>query len=241
MVSRNYCGPLYADDFSNPTSGWFIGDNGSALWQYLSGEYRMLVRDPDGGASAPTNGKFSNYIVAVDVRNPSGSYGSYGLLFGLSDNWSQFYSLQIDPDGIYLIWRYSSGNWTLLTGGTSSAIYGGTATNRLKVERNGSLIKAYANDQLLNVVSDSSFNGLRRLGLTVNSYDQPNVDIRFDNFKVYPTTCGSVSGLDISSQLSAEDSSSGVGQTAPGASVLEGPNKLLNPLQRSGAPTSRER
>jgi len=241
MVSPNYCGPLYADDFSNSASGWFIGDSGSVLWQYLTGEYRMLVRDPDWGAGSATSAKFSNYLVAVDVRNPSGSYGTYGLIFGLSDNWSQFYSLQVDPAGTYLIWRYSSGNWTLLTWGTSSAINQGTATNRLKVERNGSLIKVYANDQLLNIVSDGSFNGSRRLGLTVNSYADPNVDIRFDNFKVYPTTCGSISGLSGSGQLSTETSSVGVGQTDPGASILEGPNRLPTLLQQSGAATDRER
>jgi hypothetical protein len=94
-----------------------------------------------------------------------------------------------------LIWRYGSGGWVLLTWGTSGAINGGTATNRLKVERNGSLIKAYANDQLLTIVSDGSYTGSRRLGLIATSYAEPNVDIRFDNFKVYPLSCGGITGL----------------------------------------------
>jgi hypothetical protein len=39
-------------------------------------------------------------------------------------------------------------------------------------------------------VYDSVLSGSRYLGLIVWSYDQKNVDIRFDNFTVWPIECG---------------------------------------------------
>ena len=96
----------------------------------------------------------------------------------------------IDRDGNYAIFRYSSGTSTTLASGSSGSINTGTANNRIKVERSGSSIKAYANGQLLASIWDGTYTGTRRVGLIVSSYDQPNVDARFDNFTVYPATCG---------------------------------------------------
>ena len=42
------CLPLYSDNFSNPASGWFVGDDGDNRYEYLNGEYRILVRPAPG-------------------------------------------------------------------------------------------------------------------------------------------------------------------------------------------------
>ena len=73
-----------------------------------------------------------------------------------------------------------------LATGSSASINPGTATNRLTIERNGSLIKAYVNSQLLTSLTDGTLTGPRHVGLITSSYSQPNVDARFDNF----TVCG---------------------------------------------------
>jgi hypothetical protein len=190
IITRNYCPPLYADDFSDPESGWLIDDTGNSRREYLDGEYRILVRNVNWFTASRPGFKASDYIVAVDVRNATGVYGSYGLIFGVSDAWTQFYTFEIYPDGAYDIWRFNFGTWTLLVSGSSGSINPGTATNRLKIERNGSLIRAYANGQLLTSISDSSSTGLKQVGVDATAYDQPNVDARFDNFTVYPVTCG---------------------------------------------------
>ena len=191
LAARDYCsGPFYTDNFSNPGSGWPINDVGSVRWEYLNGEYRILVRNISWEAGARANLQVSDHILAADVRNATGVYGTYGLIIGLSDDWSQFYLFEIDPGGYYAIWRYDAGSWTVLASGLSGNINTGVASNRLKIERNGTSIKAYANNQLLATVSDSTHTGPRRVGLMVFSYDQPNVDIRFDNFSVYNVNCG---------------------------------------------------
>ena len=94
---------------------------------------------------------------------------------------------------------------TILASGFSSHIHTVTASNRLEVERNGSQIKAYANDQLLTSISDSSYTGLSQVGLLVSSYGSP-VDVRFDNFLV---TCTG----DTSSAVATK--SSGAGRPPP--------------------------
>jgi hypothetical protein len=137
LVLRNFCAP-FRDDFSNPASGRFVGDTGQLRWEYLNGEYRMLVRPTDSWAGARAPATCFEYTVAVDVRNQTGVDGTYGLIFGLSADWQQFYTLEIAPDGYYCLWRYDAGNWTPLGHGWSSIINPGTGTNRLKLERAGS-------------------------------------------------------------------------------------------------------
>jgi hypothetical protein len=196
IIFRNYCPPLYFDDYSSPTSGWSIADYEYSRYEYLDGEYRIL-RKAEGWSGArpwPNNGpgfKGRDYIVAADVRNETGIYGSYGLIFGMSDDWTRFYTFEIFPNGTYEIWRGGYGaSWRRLTNGSSGSINTGTAPNRLKVERNGSRIRAYANGQLLTSITDGTYTGQTQVGLIVTSYGEPNVDIRFDDFTVYPVTCG---------------------------------------------------
>ena len=202
------CLPLYFDDFSNPDSGWPIYDDGIILYEYNNGEYRILVRPEGSNAGAHSGIQASDYLLNVNVRNQTGVAGSYGLIFGLQ-NWSAFYSLEIFPDGYYGIYRYDPypPYGATLSEGYSSAIYQGIATNHIKVDRNGSSIEAYANGQLLASVSDSTYTGNGYLGLIVFSYEQPRVDIRFDNFIVNPINCG---GLH-----SSQESTDG-GQISPG-------------------------
>jgi hypothetical protein len=74
---------------------------------------------------------------------------------------------------------------------SSPFIHPDTTSNRIKIERNGSLIKAFANGHLLTSISENSYTGSRHVGLIVTAYDQPNMDARFDNFSINPVICGS--------------------------------------------------
>lgn len=188
-LNNKPCLPLYSDNFSNPSSGWPVLEDANYLFGYANGEYRILVRPTEAGAGASPDFQASDYIVSVDLRNPNGVDGSYGLAFGIAAGWSTFYTLEIYPDGWYGLYRWDPDIITL-SQAYSPAINQGSASNQIKVERNGGLIKAYANGQLLTSLYDYGYTGSRYIGLVVFSYDQPNVDIRFDNFIVYPVNCG---------------------------------------------------
>lgn len=188
-LQKDCPGPLYADDFSNPSSGWPVSDDGNVGYGYLAGEYRILVRDKYWAAAARPGFQASNFSVSVDIRNENVTYGSYGLAFGISQDWSSFYSLEIYQNGYYGIYRYDPGGVVTLAEGYSPAIKLGFETNNIEIMRNEANINAYANGQLLASAIDSSYLGARYLGLVVMSYDEPNVDIRFDNFVVTTPGC----------------------------------------------------
>ena len=191
IVLHNYCPALHIDDFSDPASGWPVGDDGNILREYLNGQYRVLVRNTYWWAGATSGTSFADFIVSVDVQNAWIRYGSFGLIFGLSADWSQFYTFEIEtePSGYYVIYKYSSGTWSVLAEGASSALYTRDALNHIAVERNGASIKAYANGSLIAAVTDDSYGGTRRIGLIVTSFNSPHLDIQFDNFRVYPAAC----------------------------------------------------
>lgn len=186
------CLPLYSDDFSNPSSGWPVGDSpsGNARFEYMDGEYRILVRATKWSAAASPGFQASDYTVSVDLRNKKNVWGSYGLAFEIASDWTSLYTLEIYPDGWYGLYRYDPGSLSILSEAYSPAIYAGSATNHIKVERNGDSINAFANGQLLVSVKDATYMGFRYFGLAVFSGSQPQVDIRFDNYTVYSVNCG---------------------------------------------------
>ena len=62
-------------------------DTGNVQYEYLSGEYRILLRNANWWAGATPDITAANaYNVSVDVRNASGVYGSYGFMFGVSSD-----------------------------------------------------------------------------------------------------------------------------------------------------------
>ncbi|MEA3396025.1 MAG: hypothetical protein U9R05_01005, partial [Chloroflexota bacterium] len=73
----------------------------------------------------------------------------------------------------------------------ASAINGGTASNHLKVTRNGDQITLYANGTTLGTWWDSGIIGLGGVGLISSPYiGSPTSDARFDNFNVVKLTTG---------------------------------------------------
>jgi hypothetical protein len=191
-ISR-LCSPYYYDNFSNPGSGWPIFDGSYAKYEYLNNEYRILVKNADWWAAARAPLTSSDYYVVADVRNASGVYGSYGLIFGLSSDWSQFYDFEIDTDGYYAIYQYQNEDWYPLAFGFSPDIHTGSVTNQVSIRRLGSQIWAYANGKLLNILEQGDYSGLRYIGLIAYAYTQAPIDIRYDNFEMYSPNCGPAS------------------------------------------------
>jgi hypothetical protein len=222
-ILKNYCQPIYSDNFNDPASGWPVGDFESYQLEYLGGEYRMLINTAGILAGASPGFKASGFVLDIDVRNQTGVFGSYGLLFGISDDWNQFYTFEITPDGYYLIYKYDNGAWTELAFDNSTAIHQGTASNRLRIVRDGPSMMAYANGSLLASLSDSSFIDSRRLGLITSAYDWTPVDARFDNFTVLPLSCiGITSNSEYDSPLYGDGT---LGKALESSFVLQNTNR----------------
>jgi uncharacterized repeat protein (TIGR01451 family) len=181
------CPAYYTDDFSDPDSGWPVGEDSKYAYGYISGQYQIRVKSPPGGFQVTPGAKATDFAAAVSARRTSGTYGAYGIHFGINEDWSQYYEVVIDAN-YYSIWRYD-GTWTPLRDWTTSGyINTGTSWNRLKVIRDGANIAVYVNNKHLATVTDSSFTGLRRIGLYAGSGSA--LDARFDDFSLYPASCG---------------------------------------------------
>jgi uncharacterized repeat protein (TIGR01451 family) len=194
------CFPLFSDNFNNPASGWPVSDDGNVLYEYNNGEYRILIRPTYWMVIARPNYQISEFFVSVDVRKESGTNTSAGLAFGIAPDWKTFYSFEIYSDGYFGLYRFDPKEIVTLAEDFSYAINQGNYTNRIKIERNGYYITASVNGTQLARVRDKTYIGTRYLGLVATSYNYPNVDIRFDNFVVYPIDCD---GLTIPETLSA--------------------------------------
>ena len=172
----------YSDDFSNLSSGWQVADNEKCLQEYAGGEYRILIKNANWWTGGTPGYRCTDCSIEVEGRFVSANYGSYGILFGLTDAWDA-YLFQVSGTQDYSLNKLQGGQWQVLVPWTrSSAINAGQVTNRLRVVRNGPQISLYVNGQFLTTVSDSSFTGNLRVGLAASAYDQGNVDARFDSF-----------------------------------------------------------
>lgn len=189
VTLQNYYRCLdFFDDFSDPGSGWFTGEDNEGRFEYLNGEYSALVK-PESYywvLSAPTCDR-TNYTVEVDARWAGNSGASYGLIFGIQGDFEQFYSFEVNSDyQEYSLYRYDAGGWTeLVPYTTSSAIHPEEQTNHLKATRNGDTITLEVNGTILGTWVDGNITGATNSGLIVSSYsDLDNAEARFDNFSV---------------------------------------------------------
>jgi hypothetical protein len=184
------CVPLsYADDFSNPSSGWPVGSSTTVTYEYTNGEYRILVKSPNYWAAAQPGFAAGDFSASVDVRTMADRHGSFGIIFGLSEDWSEFYTFEITADQNYVVFSYGPGGWNLVTSGTSSFLSPGTAVNHLKVVRDKGVAAIYANGNLLTTSFGNAYSGKRYIGVIATAYDIKNVDVRFDNFAIDIPSC----------------------------------------------------
>jgi len=186
-IFRNYCSDFF-DDFSNPGSGWPVGEDIYLRAEYLNGEYRVFTKRAGYLYlfRAPACDR-ENYVVEVDARWYGSTGNSYGLLFGLTSGYSRYYLFDMNTDfRTFRVYRREpSGLITVVPVTASSAIKSGTASNHLKVTRNGGYFTLEVNGSQVWFGYDSAITGLTGVGLVVSPYnDRPNADARFDNIKV---------------------------------------------------------
>jgi photosystem II stability/assembly factor-like uncharacterized protein len=177
---------LYFDDFSNPSSGWPVDDDGDRRVGYLNGQYQILARRTNYAFNVTPNFRCTDCTIDVQGRFASSVYGAYGILFGITDDWDK-YLFRVNGNQEYSLRKTTAGSWETVVDWTwSPHVNAGQSANRLRAVRHGSQIVLYANEQYLTTVTDGSFMGSLRVGLTASAFSNPNVDARFDNFAVYP-------------------------------------------------------
>ena len=185
VIINNYC-PDYFDDFSNPASGWPIGEDDDLRTEYLDGEYRTLTKNNRimYPFAAPTCDRV-NYVLEVDARWVGALGESYGLIFGITGSPAEFYLFHMSSFSMkYELLHFDDGN-KIVQRSFSDAINPGTAVNHLKVIRDGDQITLEVNGETLATVTDDKFSGMTGVGILTSPYrGEPTSDARYDNFSV---------------------------------------------------------
>lgn len=187
VIYNNYCASAFTDDFSDPGSGWPIQTTGASTFGYVNGEYNIHHQNEDRWL-AVTNGNYWRNSEMVQIKGRVASNeGVWGLLFGLNDDWTNFFTFEILPDSqVWVVLHFSSsGGWSLVANGTSNAIIPGSAFNVLSLEG------SYNNQTRFLINGSSVYNmGQRvgRVGITGGSFEN-NTTIRYDDYLFVDLHC----------------------------------------------------
>lgn len=182
------CAPYVEARFDGPQCDWRSWDNYHFRGGCLDGEFQIFLKQTSSGSwlnladSLPS----ANFTLAADVRFATPTATWAGLMFGNTVTNRDFYRFLVlsNPAAFSL---FKGNGETLISWRTHPAILPYPATNRLKVERDGADMRLYANDQHLITIQDASYLG-SGIGFFTGS-NQPNVDIRVDNYIAGPLGC----------------------------------------------------
>jgi len=178
---------LLEDDFSDPSSGWEVGDYDEGSVGYRDGYYFVTSAQENMRMWGVANRSFGDAVVEVETTQfsgPANNDNAYGVSCR-SQSDDDAYNLVISGDGFYRIQKIVDGSFQDLVEWTSSdAILQGNATNNLRAVCDGPRLALYCNGQLLAETTDSTYTS-GNIALMVVTYEPEATEIHFDNLKVY--------------------------------------------------------
>jgi hypothetical protein len=181
---------LWQDAFSDPGSGWEVGDYPGGSVKYEDGAY-LVVALSLGHMWGVANRSFGDGAIEVDttqVIGPSNDNNGYGIICRVQSNGDGYY-FRISGDGFYGIHKLINGEFELLVDwAESDVINQGNASNHIRAVCNGSVLELAVNGESLAQISDSTFTE-GDVALVAGSFEEDEAtEISFDNLVVYPAS-----------------------------------------------------
>ena len=176
---------LFKDDFSSPASGWDHTKYAQGIMDYDGGGYRILVNTLQANFWSTPHKDFGDVRVEVDAGKLAGPDENRIGLICRSDG-KAYYFFIISSDGYYGLGIFMNGQAALLGQSEMQAslkINTGMAINHLRADCNGDDLTFYVNGTKLADIHDPTLQH-GDVGLLAGSFNQPGVDIVFDNFVV---------------------------------------------------------
>ena len=176
---------LFQDDFAQATTGWDRLLVTEGVMDYYSGGYRVLVNALQTNFWSTPRRNFTDVRVEVDTGKLGGpDENRIGLLCRY--NGKDYYFFIISSDGFYGMGIFKDGQAVLL-GQTemlaSSNINQGLAINHLRADCTGSTLTFYVNGFQVAQAQDTTLPS-GDIGILAGTFNEPGVDIIFDNFVV---------------------------------------------------------
>ncbi|CAG0983915.1 hypothetical protein ANAEL_01902 [Anaerolineales bacterium] len=176
---------LFQDDFSQTTSGWRRFTTSEGTMDYNASGYRILVSALNTNFWSTPHKDFADVRMEVDAGKLGGPDANrIGLLCRMTGD--AYYFFLISSDGFYGIGVFAGGNGVLLGQSemqSNDNIKIGMAVNHLRADCIGDTLTFYVNGFNVASVQDSTLKA-GDVGLLAGTFDQPGVDIIFDNFVV---------------------------------------------------------
>jgi hypothetical protein len=177
---------LFQEDFSSDQNKWRTWDQEGSFVRYQAKGFRFFVNQANYDYWSTPGYTFKNMKVEVDAIKVDGpDNNAYGVMCRFVDA-DNYYAFLISSDGYAGILRVLDGVYTLLNGASmeyAPMILKGEALNKISAACNENDLTLMINGEALFIVQDESFD-TGDVGLMVSSYDQPGVDILFDNLTV---------------------------------------------------------
>ncbi len=178
---------LYADDFSNPSSGWDVGEwDEGKVWYGDRGLHLLNYTDSEYNTWSGANESFGDAVIEVDSQ----------LVGGTDDNWQGVYCRRVDEDNYYYVAYsadgYASGHARVdgesvvsVDPERSAAINQGAGEiNHLRLACVGDTVRFWVNDELvLEFTDDHLLAGDIALG--ASSLAGELSEVAFANLVVY--------------------------------------------------------
>ena len=173
------------DDFSSDSSGWGTGTDSNSSVEYLNDGLTFLVFTPYYVTwSTPDTNVYENTHLEVSISNVgSDPEAMYGFICNEQGTTNSFYYVGVSPTGYYAFIKSAvSLDDFFLKEGTSDVISFGGDSVRLGLDCGNGSMTLYANGQMIDSVSDSSYTS-GSVGLFAASNDESRGTIAiFDDF-----------------------------------------------------------
>ena len=178
---------LFQDNFQDPDSGWDRTSTARGETQYVDGEYRIWIDQSYTNLWVTPHLDFDDVQIEVQVENVDGPNSNiFGVICRVNRAEESYYFFVISSDGYYGIGKVRGQKQVLLSHPylmPHPAIRQGPGLNQIRADCVDDQLEFYANGQKLDEVHDNEF-VQGDIGLTAGTFDQPGVDIRFDDITV---------------------------------------------------------
>jgi hypothetical protein len=184
-ASANTPNLLFEDDFSNPNSGWEVSSQGG-LKDYYNGTYHINISDSNIFSWSVAQQSYGDIAISVDAAfTGPAEMAEIGAVCRMQNS-QDFYFMTIRSDGAFAVFKMYQGNefYIGMEGYEfNPVIRTGLNTNHIEVICQGENLSLIVNNEHLITVQDSSYQ-VGDVGVIAGAFDEPDVNVYFDNFRV---------------------------------------------------------
>ncbi len=181
---------MFEDDFSDATSGWDIAEWENGVTRYTDdGQYEIVVKAPQYDIWANPGLYFTDTRTEVDFIKVSGTDSNdIGIMcrYNETETDFEFYYLVVGSDGYAGIYKYFGSEFAPLIEaevGTVSVAPEGQV-NHIRADCIGDRLTLFVNGEMVLQAQDADLTA-GDVGLVAGVFDDPYLQVYFDNFKVY--------------------------------------------------------